>query len=275
MSPRMQFGIVTIFKATSESHAIESPSVYWQAINEILTLTIVLCGVITYIFNPKVYADNNLLLMLGYNNPCIVWDTPPALYIGLFTMLPMIFCAFRMVQLDTKRVLLHKDLTPGHKMVVRGFNVLYMVSMCCFLEIFVISPGVDKSVWAIKIHSVFFVQMIPMLALRVVMDMTVEYATGYEFSTMQKAFLGFYVVVTIVEVSLLGSAVVLFHEMGQDPIVPPALMQCVDYLWFMCLPAIGFVLPAGKPLIVEYTMGDEVPDTLGNPKGTKVATSGE
>jgi len=263
MAPRMQSGIVLIFKATSESRAIESPSVYWQAINEILTLTIIICAIVSYIFNPAVYETNGVYEMLGYNNPCIVWDTPPALYIGMFTMLPMIFCAFRMVQLDTKRVMLHTDLSSCHKVTVRVFNVMYMASMCCFLEIFALSPGVNHTVWAIRVHSIFFVQMIPFLAMRVVVDMSVEYAVGYTFSTVQKAFLGFYILIPLVETSLLVATVAAFVKFDQEPLVPPAIMQSIDYLWFSCLPLIGFVLPEGKPLIVEYTVGEQVPETVG------------
>jgi len=263
MSPRMQSGIVAIFKATKESHAVELPSVYWQAINEILTLTVVVCAIVSYIFNPAVYETNGVYEMLGYNNPCIVWDTPPALYVGCFMMLPMIFCAFRMVQLDTKRVFLHTDLTACHKTTVRVFNVMYMASMCCFLEIFALSPGTNHTVWAIRVHSIFFVQMIPFLAMRVVVDMSVEYAVGYQFTAMQKGFLGFYLVITLVETTLLVATVAAFVKFDQDPLVPPAIMQSIDYLWFGCLPLIGFVLPEGKPLIVNYSIGEQVPEMLG------------
>merc|ERR1711963_384350 len=78
--------IVEVLAMTTHSSDVEAPTIYGRAMNEFLVLTILICAAITYFANPEVYSDNGILKMFGYNNPCIVWDTPPALYVAQFIM---------------------------------------------------------------------------------------------------------------------------------------------------------------------------------------------
>merc|ERR1719291_542267 len=114
-------------------------------------------------------------------------------------MAPMIFCAYRMVQLDTKRVYLHKDIKPWHKTLLRIGNLIYLFGLTVFFGIFVISPGVDHSLWTVKAHSYCFVTLIPALGIRTALDFSIEVAAGTPITTAHKAFFTFFMVVTCAE----------------------------------------------------------------------------
>ena len=75
-----------------DSFSVE-PTLWIKADGEILALTIILSMIITGIDNPDTYDSNPVKDVLGYNNPCVFWDAPPALYPAAVLFCWGAFCA--------------------------------------------------------------------------------------------------------------------------------------------------------------------------------------
>mmetsp|Transcript_20603 Transcript_20603/g.64811 ORF Transcript_20603/g.64811 Transcript_20603/m.64811 type:complete len:436 (-) Transcript_20603:261-1568(-) len=59
------------------------PETYLAASGQAIFLTIAMAWTIAYIWNPAIIESNPLKDRIGYNNPCVAWDAPPALFGGV------------------------------------------------------------------------------------------------------------------------------------------------------------------------------------------------
>jgi len=232
--------LVGLIKEYDDAERIIDPEMYIKAGGELLALTILISTLITYIFNPDQLSDNPSITYLGYNNPCVPWDVPPALY---FATVVFTFNAYLNIRFAVTASHRTRLTTPPHKhanllvLVYVAFAVSYSVIML----IFVVTPeGGDERAY---FHTIAFAQYVPMRFL-VVAALFYEYA--HLVTREQLTFLAVYGAVSCLDFVLL-----LFNLYNPDipnERVPYWIFMCCDYAWFVCLPLTTVYLPANPHL---------------------------
>jgi len=234
-----------------------SPDIFLYANAEILFGTILICLALTAAVRPEKLRDNPIRKMVGYNNPCVVWDDPPALYLAAFLFTPTVYFATRYAVLDSHRALLTPELSKGWKRFVVVVNTIYAVSQAINYLIFVITPG-DGSLWSLKVHSLCFLQLVPCLGLCMTANYLEAWASGRQMRARHWGMVVLCAVTTLLEASLAGASVLLYKNDGV-PLIPPWIMQLVDWGWFASLPFISFLVPDAPKLHVTIDLFKTVP----------------
>jgi len=93
------------------------PEDYYSASGEILVVTGLVSFFISMIWNKEVFESNSLKDRLGYNNVCVTWDEPPALYIAPIIFAPAIYFSVRYAVLDYIRAAVDPNLAQWKKML--------------------------------------------------------------------------------------------------------------------------------------------------------------
>lgn len=203
------------------------PELYSKAAGEWIFFVILTCGCVSYIWNPSVYESNSLKEVLGYNSPCVVWDTPPAQYVGAAMWGVVIYFNLRFCALCGQRCLVRND-PPTTKLIVVGAASIYAISTIMMPVAIVITPDIS---W--RVHFLAFAQLIPCRLIAVS-------STYYEFPEYadfkSKIFLVAYALTSIIEFLGCILPVALYVDGSGQHIVPPRLQQTFDYIWFLMLP---------------------------------------
>jgi len=255
--------IIKLLSTMLDPHRRVNPDIYLAANAELLFMTILMSLVITYLFNDKVLYKNGIHDMVGYNNPCVFWDDPPALYFAAFFFSPMVYFAGRYAHLDTERAWLSPHLSKPWKYFILCINVWYATSQCLNGLIFVVTPN-DGNVTHMHLHSAFFVQLVPALGACMLMNYLEAWAAGKEVLPYQWAILIFSLAFTVLETFMASIAVFGWAGYKDDtvlhpsePIFPPTLMQIIDWGWFCSLPLVSTFDPPADSLRIDITL-DEV-----------------
>ena len=95
------------------------PELWLKASCELLFLTVIACLAITAAVKPSVLVHNPIKTVLGHNNPCVVWDSPPALYFSAVMFCFIFYCTLRFVVTDSQRAVITNasDTTPCKRRV--------------------------------------------------------------------------------------------------------------------------------------------------------------
>lgn len=258
--------------STRTAHDVE-PEDYLGAIAELLFLTISLSYCITYFFNHEVLADNPIINMVGYNNPCAFWDTPPALYVAALLFCPMVHFAFRYATLDSARAALtlrNSSTGLGHARCCRIVNYIYAASTIILMGIFVITPRhpkdwpeLDKKEldWYMRVHSTCFLQFVPILGITMSGNYFEAYFSGVKEhapSCMAWLVLVVYLLSTTLEAIFAIYSIFCYegnYIKGENKFaMNPTTMQIIDYCWFFSLPLAGIFQPAAPNLHYHFEL---------------------
>lgn len=203
------------------------PELYSKAAGEWIFLVILSCGVVSSIWNPAVFEANALKDVLGYNSPCVVWDTPPGRYVAAAMWGVVIYFNVRFCVLLGQRSLVRNEDTTT-RWVVAGAAWMYAISTLLVPVNIVIPPDVS---W--RAHFLAFSQLIVFRLIAVA-------ATYYEFplgvTLKSKIFLVAYTLASVIEFSGCMLPILFYVDGSRQHIVPPMLQQTVDYIWFIMLP---------------------------------------
>lgn len=230
------------------------PEDYLKAAGELLFLLFAVVWGVTYVWNPGVIEQNPLRDRLGYNNLCVGFDAAPATYIGLLLFLPTVYFCIRYAWTDMERTqLLRARLTSLQYYFSVSTDALYVVSICVFGLVFVISPF--DSIW---LHSLAFLQYIAIRFL-------VVWANIYEHAAPPKSSIRFLWVYGFV--SLAFPALVITNYLtyeappfGGDPaspLVPYQLSMIFDYTWFLCLALTTKFMPRAEGMRIGTSIIEE------------------
>ena len=93
--------IVTFIRSMHGTEQHIEPADYVKASGELIFIALGLSWAITAVARPDAIEDNPLKQLFGYNNPCVAWDVPPAIYpaASLYTL--AIYCSIRYAVTDT------------------------------------------------------------------------------------------------------------------------------------------------------------------------------
>mmetsp|Transcript_94486 Transcript_94486/g.267406 ORF Transcript_94486/g.267406 Transcript_94486/m.267406 type:complete len:270 (+) Transcript_94486:153-962(+) len=220
------------------------PERYLAASGELLAINLILSWTLAYFFSYDNIVSNPLKDMLGYDNVCVAWDVPPALYTAAPIQVAVSFFGIRYCVLDLERAALSK-LSSFHLNVTRAANVLYGMSLCAVIMIFVVTPAVSP-----QVHSVFFFQLIFCRFFVVAANWLEDYP---RVATANIAFLVCYGVATFGFLFCVGADVVFWEE-GELPVVPAYITMAFDYTWFILLAVTTRCLPSAPRMVFHLSL---------------------
>eukprot|EP00929_Paragymnodinium_shiwhaense_P031036 TRINITY_DN17477_c0_g1_i1.p1 TRINITY_DN17477_c0_g1~~TRINITY_DN17477_c0_g1_i1.p1 ORF type:complete len:287 (+),score=47.99 TRINITY_DN17477_c0_g1_i1:53-913(+) len=252
-SPRKlhRSAVMHLVATSLDADRVVYPRIYLAGCAELLVLALVTCSAITAAFNPEQLVDNPIKRMVGFNDPCVVWDAPPALYVAFIIFGPTIFLGFRYFQLDTQRALQEPKLLSWQKRLILVVNAMFAGSMCLLMGIFVVTPldGTLKSMW---LHSSFFIQLVVILMLTMALNYLESYWQGEGLTWLQWAALTSHVVATVCFGIFAGIGIFAYKNDGV-PVLPPTFLMCIDYAWFLSLPFCSSFMPKADPIIIHLS----------------------
>lgn len=210
------------------------PEDYLSASGEGLFAMMVTSWIIAYFFSYENIQKNPLKDMLGYNNVCVAWDVPPALYVAPVMFGVPLYCALRYAVTDYDRYALCA-VESGSLRAKRIINAVYSISVCATVLIFVITPTVHANA-----HTLLFCQLI-FFRFVVVASAFVLVPPEVEVSRSQLVFLTVY---GLVSVSLLLVFMInMYISPGGWLRSHWIISQTVDLAWFVCLPLTTKFMP--------------------------------
>jgi len=233
------------------------PEDYLKAAGELLFLLFAIVWGMTCVWNRPTIGANAVRDVMGYNNLCIGLDTAPAIYVGFFLALPMVYLCIRYGWTNLERSVLLKEqglLNNRRYQFSKVTNLAYMVSVCVFAFCFLVSPS-RNSYWATVVHFMAFVQLI-------VVRFFAVWANIYERpqpATSTRAFIWVYGFISLV--LPIFAVVNLAHYAGAPtsaanvPLVPPLISMMFDYAWFLCLVLTTKFVPRGRVLLLPHSVG--------------------
>lgn len=230
------------------------PEEYLKAAGEMLAILFAVCGVVTYFTSPDTYKQNPLLDRLGYNNPCVTFDTKPASYFALALWAPTAYLCLAFAHHDCQRTFLtwrHDKATARSLVINVGADILYAVSTSLFSLVFSISPltnGVDM--W---LHTMLYLQYIVFRLLVVIANF---FEPAELLTLRQKVFLALYTLVSFAVPIMIVINYRFYDQHGYGPVTPVWLLKACDYGWFCCLPLTTYFMPQ-KALVATLALAAE------------------
>lgn len=227
-----------------QEHTVE-PAVYLKASGEILFLILAVSCTITAFVVPSQFVSNPLTDLLGYNNLCVGFDVPPALYFAAVLFVFVVYFAIKYAVLDTKRAVTLGTVSRSQIVVTAVFNGLYAVSISIVALVFVILP-VDDPV----VHGMVFLQLVPTRFFAVLGN---YYEANSEDISLKSRI--FFVIYGALSWSyfIMASYSLNASSPGKHA-VNPTLLQVIDYMWFLSVPLTSLFLPEAPLLNITYNI---------------------
>lgn len=238
-----QFILYELFSIMTQKNTrlILRPHVYFGAATETLFAILVVSWVMTTIWTKYYIKSNSIRTEIGYNNVCVGWDDPPALYFAASTYPIVIYCITRFALLDN--VIASKLVSNFLLLQIRrGINIIYCCSALASSLIFVVRPA--SCPYCVQPHTAFFIQF--------VLFQTIAMASVYLGSRPTRCQLIYIAILgafTIIDFTLLVINMYNFYPNRPTPAVPPPLMGIFDYGWFALLGLNSIFLPAKYELV--------------------------
>lgn len=238
--------LITLLASSTDRERVLDPSLYIKADGEVLFITIVLSAIITAIADPDQYTNNEVQAVLGYNNPCIVWDRPPALYPAAVLFAFGFYCVMRYAITDSQRAKIDDESSACGRNVTLVANALYALSRASLGLIFVITP--DKDVVA---HSLIFLWYIPCRWFAVYANWIEARAANRSVTRAQWAYI---IVYSLSSLNSFVAGHIMVLGFDGTPVLPRAYAMTSDYVWFVCLPLTSKFMPEAPYLLVQTTL---------------------
>jgi len=234
----------------------ERPERWLEATGECFVLCIGVSWLVTSVFNPGIFRDNILRSIVGYNNLCVGFDSPPARYVAMPLLVCQAVLAARYTYLDTIRLKANRAyLTPCQYWLGYYANTVFAVWMACFPMLLVITAEFDS--WtSTKIHLFLFMAtlfiMWAMIAGNVVEAEEVETGTRiwfglFTFHTLALPAVG---VIDVLKFhpDLTAAEIPSIRFERPHPPVPWPVVAYLDYGWFILLMLTVVFLPEAPPV---------------------------
>jgi len=236
----------------------QRPERFLEATGECFVLCIGASWVCTSIFNPGIYKDNILRSIVGYNNLCVGFDSPPARYVAMPLLVLQAVLASRYSYLDTLRLKATREHLSG-KQFWFGYiiNTFFALWMMCFPMLLVITAEFDS--WSsTKIHLYLFMGTLFVMWLMIAGN--VYEADEADVDCGTKVWFGLFTahtlllpVVGIIDVMGFGvglspDQIYTIRYVHPHPPVPWPITAYLDYGWFLLLLLTVIFLPDAPPV---------------------------
>jgi hypothetical protein len=244
------------------------PERYLQATGEMFIVMLLVCWCTTVTYNPEVFEDNILRSIVGYNNLCVGFDTPPARYVAAPLQVLTAIFAMAFARQSNIRLQGWKDELPAWKYwFVYIVQWMFGFFLVCFPALLVITPSYDDWGMTMKHLSIFMGALI--ICWSTITANLIETAHLKPRSTW--IWYGCFTFCTV-GLAVVGILDVRgFHALypenkalseGQEP--KPAvnwrICAYLDFGWFVLLGLTVVFLPDSPPLAVVYHCENEKED---------------
>ena len=227
---------------------IKDPNTYLQASFEVISATLGLSWVLTFIFNPTVMNDNPLKDRLGYNNVCVGWDTFPANIVGVIGTAIAVHLALRFVYLNDERMkLLDNKSSERVKRYGRLSSNAFVLSSILIPAIFAIPPTI--SVYA---HTLPFIMFIVSSA-AVLLGRFIMFQD--ELSQIKAVYICAFSLLSFVYPVVMLCEYRYYDLYDEKSGWPAEITMIIDYSWFVLLALMPFMLPKDIVLLTGYKLG--------------------
>jgi hypothetical protein len=242
-----KFGLLRILRSPPD---VVSPETWFSASSEVMTVCFIVSWTITSIFNPDLISDNALMERLGYNNICVAWDAPPALYPASIIFSLALYCQLRFCYLDNLRCVL-SDASASQKWWTQAANLVQGGSWCVFPIVYVMTPDQNA-----LIHSGAFVCLI----IGNLFGMATNF---YEMDNQyhKKGSWIYLACLTFFSIGFPGVVVTQLltyredsEELGPAPVW---LNVFLDYGWFLCLAIQSRFMPAAPSIYFKCKLVED------------------
>lgn len=234
------------------------PQLYLKAAGESIVLALVLSWILTAIYHPDTIAANKLKNVVGYNNPCVGWDFPPAVYVALPLTVMCSYFSWRYANLDgilTGIVWSGNGRPRWTAVLCVVTDYAYGISTTLLPLLFILGPTDEN--W--PVHTAIFVQWIFFRYFVVLSNILEASWDGIPVAPYIKVFAWVYGIISCsLPLIYLYAGLVYIYEgrTGLDPPIPWWFTWSVDYGWFVCVCITPFCLPPTKVLHVAYSVHD-------------------
>lgn len=236
------------------------PETFLEATGECFVMCMGVSWVITAMFNPGIFQDNILRSIVGYNNLCVGFDSPPARYVAMPMLVLQAVLASRYSYLDTIRLRGTRDqLTFRQFWFAYCSNWVFALHMMCFPMLLVITA--DFMSWeTTKIHLLLF--MVTLVIMWMMIAGNVYEAPELELDT--KIWFSFFTAHTFLlpvagVINVLGfgkdvpaDQIHLLRYEKPHPPVPWPITAYLDYGWFLLLLLTVIFLPKAPPVKTRF-----------------------
>lgn len=191
-------------------------------------------AILTFGFANVDVADSPLISFYGFNNVCVVFDSPPSTYICPVYWFFIAYLIGRYAVEDTKRVMRLRSIGVRQKALCYAVNVLLVMSVAMFFITLSISPTVD--VIGHTAPFMFLILTMPAVFL-------MHHFQNEQRSTLLTVGLSVYIAAAFANLAF------DIYAFNSGSHVPPAIAQSTDVLWMLCTVSAPFVMPA--PVVNE------------------------
>lgn len=203
------------------------------AIVELLWFTLVMCWVVTAIWNIDSIMNSPIIDEVGYVNACVGWDSAPAYYISLPMFVVISSMVIRYVIVDAHMTALQNKRAFVLKIVL---NSMLVISILTASLIFVVLPTSCPD--CVRAHTAFYIQLIIAIWLQLLGVYTSTLAKSYQY-----CFFGVYSAITFGNVSCLIANAGAFVPGQTKPFVPAIVGGIFDWGWFVSFTIVPMFLP--------------------------------
>jgi len=244
----------------------QRPERWLEATGECFVLCILCSWFVTAVFNPGIYKENILRSIVGYNNLCVGFDSPPARYVAMPLLVCQAVLASRYAYLDTVRLKATRfsaPLTDRQYYFGYGINTFFASWMMCFPMLLVITAEFDS--WSsTKIHLYLFMGTLFVMWLMIAGNVYEADMEDIDIGT--KVWFGLFTAHTLLLPVVGIMDVLAFHpELEADqiytiahehphPPVPWPVTAFLDYGWFVLLLLTVIFLPDAPPVRTEFNV---------------------
>ena len=207
---------------------LPSPERFFHAAIYSFGAMIVTGAILTRFFSGVDMANTPIMRFWGYNNVCVVFDSPPATYICPVYWFFIGYLLVRYAVEDTKRLLALGSSSVAEKRIGYAVNVALVLVAAFFSLCLAIRPEDDMYG-----HTLPFVALLIVLPLTSVMHCWLR----RNRTTLHVAFVSVYMVLSLAKVFF------DLYGLSTGTHVPVKLAHPVDVVWTLCAIAAPFLIP--------------------------------
>ena len=188
-------------------------------------------AVLTYTFSRVDFDQNPIMDFWGYNNVCILFDTPPSTYISPIFWFFVAYLIVRFAVEDTKRLMQMGHISDGLKRVSYGANV-FLVAVAAVFSLCLAIPPEENMI----LHTSPFVAL--MIAFPLIFVMHCLQDQNRKFIVIVACTV--FMIVSLVKVIFALIALLQFENFGP---VPAFIARPIDLIWLLLAISAPFVMP--------------------------------
>lgn len=247
-----------------------------MASNEWLILMLIPPGLVTAILKFDTFGDNQLFYRLGYDDPCVLFDSAPA---NILAGMGYTICAyfgllhvhFKLGRLAISKEAALLELSCFTRAFIYAANLSFVLGIMSFPICLIIPPTQDVYWHTYGFQVMMVTRYLAHLSSFIEYRSRVSAADGRHLPPVERSQIAFMVVFGLTTVALpcmalyeygayearcgkQGSPEEIPHDTcGHEPFMGGWIAMCVDYLYFICMFTSPYFLPHNPVFVAGAT----------------------